>query len=534
MKRTLVIAAIAALFSLMPARALESRQISISAGDSESLDLGFVPSGYKQQTGEDSVTVSLAEGSSTATVVGVKEGKSQIEFPDPSGDGVLLTVDVVPGIHKVLQRLRRQLSDFDGLTLSAGDRKVLIEGTIGNPSDWAKFKRILALDDFAGKTESIVEFSVDPGTIGDLRKEFESEGFSLAAPGAKPEKGQLAMKYEHNVLTLSGNLWSQNDLKHVLSILRSHSWLTIVDKPSEDAATTPIVQAVGVIGVDDSLLELGVAFVVVSKSEATKLESDYDLTLKGVWGGISDFLFGGTRTRQHGKWNDFTINAGLSSSLSMLAENRVSRERQYGTIRFHANGDPGKTLHIGGTLKVIPDASGDGPAPEVQDFEYGFKIVNKNSRRISSDLAEVDIAIEIKGEPYSSELIAGRNTNIRQETRTDSPTVRVPLGKTVAVAGYEHLVETTVPPSGIPLLRHIPILSWFTSSRGESSNDYALLFLVSVRQVDVEGEAPMVENTPMKDITLDANTPNDERIKADREKNARFHGCWTPLNWFTW
>ena len=110
----------------------------------------------------------------------------------------------------------------------------------------------------------------------------------------------------------------------------------------------------------------------------------------------------------------------------------------------------------------------------------------------------------------------------------------MPLGQTVAVAGYESLFENTLGPSGTPLLRHIPIVNWFVSDKEHKQEDLALLFLVSVRKVDVENEEPMVPNTPMKDITLDADTSTEERYKAEKAKKNTHRGCWTPLNWFRW
>lgn len=540
-RRTIV--ACAAMMSALAATALESRQLEVEEGHSETVDLGFAPSGYKQQSGSEFVSVMLAPGASVATVTGVKEGgRSQIEFPDPSGEGVLFTVEVVSDLQKTLIRLRRMLSDFDGLQFSKGSSKILIDGTIGNPTDWEKFNRILKLSDFKGKTESIVEFSVDPGTIGNLRKEFEAEGFKLVAPGEKPGQGELALKYEHNVLSLSGHLWSQKDLGNALSILKSQSWLKIVDESSSDAASKPIVQTVVNIAIDDSILELGVAFVVISKEDIKRRDVQYDLSLSAVWGGIKDFVIGGHKDQRriHSYSDDFTFNAGLGATLNFFAKNEFSREQQYGTMRFHSNGDFGKTFHVGGTLKVTPPASGEGEAPSPQDFEYGFKIVNKNSHRTGEGSAEADLEIEIKGEPYMPEAAPGTKDlpagtiSIKQETRTFAPTLRIPLGQTVAVAGYEHLVETTMPPTGIPVMRNIPVISWFTSSKKNVKQEYSLLFLVSIRKVDVEAEAPMVPNSAMKDITLDANTPNEERIKAEEEKAQEHRGCWTPLNWFRW
>ncbi len=534
MKRTILATAVVVLLAAIPSlAAMKPRQITLPVGQSKVVEFGFPPASFNQRTGRDAVSVSLAEGASSAEVTALVEGgKSQIEFTNLTGDGVLLTVDVVSDLDRTLAKLEDRLSDFDDLELTKGDRKILVEGTIGTPAEWSKFNRILKLEDFAGKTESLVEYSVDNGTIAALRKEFEAAGFTLAASGARPEKGQLGLEYQHNVLTVSGTVWSRKELVEALSILKRQSWLKIVESPSEDAAFQPFVQAVGSIDVDDALLELGVAFLKVSKSAFKSAESGAGTTRKASWGGLQNIvLMGGTRNHQDGKWNNFSIDVGLDHTLSLLAGNNVVRERQYGTLRFHANGDPGKTLHLGGKLTVTPPASGEGEAPKAQDYEYGIKIVNKNSRRLSSNLAEADFLIEIKGEPYADDNGIG-GTTVKQEEKTVEPTVRIPLGKTVAVAGYEHLLEMTEN-KGQPFIRHIPIIGWFVSDRGEKLDDDALLFLVSIRKVDVESEAPMVENTPMKDISLDVNTPNDERIRKELLEG-RHRGCWTPLNWLKW
>ena len=539
MKTIRIATTAAAILATMSAAALENRQKSVAEGRSESVELGFVPTGYRQLTGESFVRVTLPQGSSSALVTALKVGDSQIQFPSPTGDGVLLTVNVVGDLDRLMRDLRRELSEFDTLEVSMGDRKLLVRGTISNQRDWNLFSRILKLDQFSGKVESLVEAGVDPATVGALRKDLEGAGFDLVPPGAKPGKGQLALDYEHNVVVLSGHLYSQGELDSATSVLKRQTWLEIVEKPSSDGSFSPIVPAVVNVNVDDSVLELGVAFVVVSKDDLRKRTAQTDLSLSAVWGGIKDFIIGGASS-QHGHSDNFTFNAGLGATLNFIAENHFSREQQYGTIRFRSGGDAGKTLHIGGTMKVTPPASGEGEAPSPQDFEYGFKIVNKDSHRTGEDSAFADLEIEIKGEPYMPESGAGQRElppgtlQLKQETRTFSPTLSVPLGQTVAVAGYEYLLENTMPPTGIPVLRNVPVLSWFTSSKSNEKSENSLLFLVSVRKVDLDSEKPMVENTPMKDITYDANRPNQDRIDEAEEASKTFHGFWSWLNWFTW
>lgn len=512
-------AAFAAFFAL--SAGAETKSLVLPAGRSEAVELGFAPKGRKI-IGKELVSVSMREGSTTAIITaGDAQGACQVEFVDAGGgDGLLVSVEVVGDLDDTLRALKRLLADFDDLEYVKQKSTVLVRGTISSPSDWAKFERVCSLKDFKGKVERDVEFSVDPATVNALRKKLADAGVPLVPPGKKPAEGEVAMTYEGNVLTLTGSVWSRSVLDSIRSVLKSQSWLSVVDV-AKDAATSSVAQAVVSVDVDEALLELGVAFVTVSKRASHDMGSDNGIAVQAIWSGFYDFLTG---EHSHNGADQFRIDASLSSTLSMLAENGVSREIQQGTLRFHANGDPGKTLHLGGTLKMTPAASGEGQAPEAQDYDYGFKIVNKQSRRIDETTAEADVEIEINGYPdFQSH---GGAVTVDQQKRSVSPTVRVPLGTTVAVAGYESLLEQTKLPSGTPFLRHIPVLSWFVAKEGENLEDQALLVLVSVRKVDVESEAPMVPNTPMKDITLDAHTSNRDRDDGGR-------GC-SPLYWFRW
>ncbi len=527
----MIFAAMAAAAAMASA---ETRSLTLPAGRSEGVDLGFVPKG-RRIIGKELVSVSMHEGATSAIVTaGETQGSCQVEFLDAGGgEGLLLKVEVVGDLDDTLRSLRKWLSDFNDIEFVKGKSKIAITGTISNPSDWAKFEKICSLSDFKDKIEAVVEFSVDPGTINNLRKELVAEGIPLADAGVRPAEGQIAMDYAHNVLKFTGTVYSAKDVEKLTRVLKGQSWLQIVSEP-KGAATSTVAQAVVNVAVDDALLELGVAFVMVSRREFQQRASTGRLVANAVWGGLTDLLLvGGHRQSQHGKYNNVTLNASLSSTLEMLANNGVTRQREQGTLRFHANGDPGKTLHIGGSMKVTPPASGEGEAPEAQDYDYGFKIVNKNSRRISATDAEADIDIELFGEPQFPAGNGNGATTVKQEKRSVSPLVRIPLGQTVAVAGYESLFEHSTG-EGTPVLRHIPIVNWFVSDKRHDYDDQALLVLVSIRKVDLDAEAPMVPNTPMRDITLDADTDTETRVKNERDATKKHRGCWEPLNWLAW
>ena len=540
MKQNILFAIVAAVsFACADTWALETRRLSIPAGHSRSEDLGFIPSGFRQHSGGGIVKVTLPPGSSTVVLTSEAGlGKSQVEFPNASGgEGLMLEIEVVGDIDEVLRSLKKELDGFDELEFTKGKDTVRVRGTISNPADWRRFKQVLNLAEFRGKVESLVQVGVDAATIGTLRRDLKEEGVPLCEPGTRPQEGQISMDYKFGQIVFSGKVFAASERENLIRVLKSQSWLQIDDGKEKLSETK--VPAVVNVAIDDSLLELGVAFVKVSKTASKNLGAfrkdrqgnliaDSALAVNGVFHGFYDFLTG---KHSHNGADQFKIDASLNQTLTALAGNGVSRERQYGTIRFHANGDPGKTLHLGGKMTITPPPSGEGDAPSPQDYEYGFKIINRESRRTSANTAEADVEIEFNGAPKFENI--GGAMKIDQQQKSVHPTVSVPLGQTVAVAGYESLVEDTTLPTGTPILRHIPIVNWFVSGQGEKLEDETLLFLVSVRKVDVENEEPMVPNTAMKDITLDANTDNKTRIKEEREKNKPDRGC-TPLNWFRW
>lgn len=536
---TPLVAAVAVILPALRSQALETRPISVPVGHSVSEDIGFVPAGYRQQSGEGIVKVAIPAGSTTVVLTAAGGlGKSLIEFPDSAGgEGVLLEVEVVGDLDEVLRSLRRDLDGLDDIEFEKGKDAIRIKGTISSPGDWNLFNKVMSFPEYRDKVRSLVVPGVDATTVGKLRRELESEGIPLAPAGAAPAEGQIAMSYTPGQLNFKGRVFSSADRDALVRVLKAQTWLEVTDGSTAVAETK--VPAIVSVSVDDTLLELGVAFVKVSKSASKNLgaftRDDNGnlvatslLDVQGVWSGFYDFLTG---KHSHNGADEFNIRAGLNTTLTALAGNGVGREREYGTIRFHANGDPDKTLHLGGKMTVTPPASGEGEAPSPQDYEYGFKITNKNSRRLSATEAEADIEIAFDGAPVFENR--GGAIIVDQEKKDLHPTVRVPLGQTVAVAGYESLVENTTLPTGTPWLRHIPIVNWFIAGQGEDLQDYTLLFLVSIREVNVEDEAPMVPNTPMKDITLDANTPNQKRANDERARDIASRAGCSPLGWLS-
>ncbi len=436
-------------------------------------------------------------------------------------NGVKLVAEgTVPGNGEVAMEYDHNVIRLYGTVFSPEELET-IERILGSPT-WLKVVKEPTDDPSLKIAQAVnrVKTTVNPAKFAALKEDLTKVGFRLAAEDTLPGEGEISIRQDGtDSVAVNGSVYSSEDRDKLERVLRSRSWLSVGTNENANA----VAKAKLDVAVDSTLLELGVAFLKIAKTDNTdigagpaaikllgkNLEGAANATLQG----FRDFVTGNHSPDAH---SHFGIKASLGETLKMLDENGIARERVYGTIRFHANGDSGKKLHLGGKLTVTPPASGEGEAPESQSYDYGFKITNLNSHRISATDAEADVEIEFNGQPVSDGDFEG--TSVRQETRSIHPTVRIPLGQTVAVAGYESLIEETTLPSGTPWLRKIPIVNWFVANQKEKFKDESLLFLVSIRKVDVESEAPMVENTPMKDITLEANTDNKTRIRQEKER----------------
>ncbi len=534
---------IAAVMAAATTLAETTKNLSLDPGGSGTVELTFIPKSYRFN-GSEIVSVSLT-GSRTVNVKSLgTPGNTEIQFNNAAGgEGAILKVNVSTAMEKLARQLEDDwlLTEFPGIECLSSANGIILKGSLSSPAKFERLIKICSLPDFKDKVNySLVGLRLDPKALNKLRKDFEEEGVKLAAEG-KPEIGELALSYGDEAgLSLVGTFYSESDRQKVLSVLQRQSWIgDMVATNMLSGNNISIKSAIpikGSLSVDDALLELGVAFLKISKNRSREVGAfDQEgnpiqgLSLRAVWGGLFKFINGESHT--HGR--SFIVGADFDQTISMLGGNGVTRDKRQGTLRIHANGDPGKTYLLGGTVTVTPPQKGRGEAPAAQEFEYGFKIVNKSTRRVSKKEVEVDVDISLNGFSFEKNKYVPGSQVVNKTENKVSPTVRVPLGQTVAIAGYESLYEETSN-NGTPVLRHIPILNWFSGGEKDDRTDDALLFLVSVREVDAEGEAPMVPNSPMKDITYDANRPNAERIQEEKEElKKKRHGC-TPLTWFRW
>ena len=167
------------------------------------------------------------------------------------------------------------------------------------------------------------------------------------------------------------------------------------------------------------------------------------------------------------------------------------------------------------------------PTDNFEDIPYGFTVEKKQANML--DASTVSIKLDIKQENPVPLKDGGYEEGYNVEQYEYNPVIDCPLGQTVVIAGYRRMVETTVPPSGFPVLRHVPILNWFVSKEGNKLENIKIMMLVSVRAAgddNVPNEILPYENG--KDLVTEVEVTNEERLKAREEHS----GFWSWLNWF--
>lgn len=500
-------------------------RVAFPVGESRTQELSFVPDHFFVPVeGRNLVKVSLT-GQRQVRFEALAVGQTVVQFLDGEEVRDTVTVTVTSGLAELRQSLKRRIDDSvsgaSSVDVSEEGNKLVLDGTIRSPGDWEQVDRILRMSAYSGKVENQLSYAVDDATIAALKRKLGNMGFEVT--DHYPQKiGQLQVVYKDKQLSVDGTVYSQADLERLKGVLESQGW--IKGSVGSDGSRTPKTDLALNVGVDDESVMLTAAIMAVSKSAAREIGGDAP-TIRTFYSIFYDFLTG-----RHGT-DTMRIEANIGSTLNALARDGVTRQYEKGSMHFHLNRDaaPGQApskIRFGGTMKIQLQSKDDSGVPLISydDVEYGFSVEKISAVRVSED--EIDLALKVEQRlvPYHRP-----DGSWDMQENVYNPHFRCKLGETVLVGGYEQMYENTNLPDGMPLLRHIPIVNWFVSKESHADGDKNMVMAICVEPV-LPGQTAAAELPPVKDITVDINKTNAERIKESQ----RWHGCLAPLNWFTW
>ena len=503
------------------------QRLTIGKGKSQIVDPGFKATKFLAEPTEGVIKVSIPSGGGAARVTGVAEGTASLELFVPGGMKESYEVTVGGDLLAIMRNLQAELEDVGGIDISKVGDSLIIKGEVNDPEGWSLLKRTIAHGDYRSFVKDQTHFRVQADTLKDFRAQLKEARFQITDKLEDAKAGKLYVKYEGNMLIISGVVYSPEEKEKLDRIIAAQgSWLRLEDGRSVPSGESWKTVCRRDVSVDTAQLRMDVVLVGYKETDMSSYGSAEDtLKFNGVFNGLLDLCTGKTRH------DSFTVGADLNSTLGFLKKNEIIRHALGGHIYFKNNDPTERKLEIGGTLKVkMQGATAEGaPTQNFEDIEYGFFINKKSAVMLDAERVDVDMLITQK-KPIPMD--GGYQEGYNIEKNEYNPSVVCPLGKTVVLAGYKNMVESTMPPAGFPVLRHIPIMNWFVSKEGNSVENVKLLMLVSVNVA--RGDEPEAQNARMsyadtKDLPTEVEIPNEERLDGRK----KWHGALYWLNWFT-
>lgn len=503
------------------------QRLTVGKGKSLPVDPGFKATKFLVEPQKGIIEVSIPPGGGPARVTGLAEGTAALALFVPGGLKETYEVTVGGDLLATMRNLQTELEDVGGVDITKVGESLVVKGEINDPEGWQLLKKTLAHRDYRSLVKDQTLFRVQADTLKDFRTQLKEAQFQITDKLEESKAGKLYVKYEGNLLLINGVVYSPEEKEKLERIVGAQAaWLRVEDGkgvPSGESWKTTCRMNVSV---DSAQMRMDVVLVGYKETDLSRYGSSDDaLKFNGIFQGFIDLYKGKTHR------DAFSVGADLNSTLGFLKKNELVRHTVGGHVYFKNNDPKTRKLKIGGTMKVkMQSATAEGtPTQNFEPIEYGFFIEKKRAVLLDAEHVDVDLQIMQK-KPIPME--GGYEEGYNIEENEYNPSVVCPIGKTVVLAGYKNMVESTMPPAGFPVLRHIPIMNWFVSQESDSLENVKLMMLVSVKIV--RGDEPEAQNTRLayedtKDLPTEVEIPNRDRL----ESRKKWSGALYWLNWFT-
>ncbi len=466
----------------------EAQSCSIPKGGMTTIEMPFAVKGLS--IADKSVIKIETDSPQRLRVIGLKEGSTGFQVTGDGGASAQYNVSVIPDIAAVLGSVRKLLEEVPGVEarIDSASGKVMVSGDVVSLDQWNHLEKVVAT--YSPQVLNFARFNLTPEAKQRLMDAFDKTGLKVVEKGS-PEAGKpgvLTLQMSRNCLVVSGTVLNKGELGKVGQILSAHDWM--IAKPGEDPAKLAgKVMAVVDVGVDSSLIEVGVAFVGMRESDFTARKgnllergllfvSDTSLAFQGKLGQDAS----GGRGRLSGQYN---ISTGLDGALRLLSGEGARRTEKIGHLTLKNNAE-GASFKDGGTIKVKVSGQTSG---DLKDIPYGIQL---QADGYLKDASTVELKLNTS---VSLPMMQGNGDYDISEQKLENVPVSCKLGQTLVLAGSKQTMELT-DRSGVPFLRQIPVINWFASEKASGSEEIRLLILVSPQlAAGAQPGAPMSEQT---------------------------------------
>lgn len=435
------------------------------------------------------------EGAHKLRIIGLAQGTTAVAVMGEEGTSFQYAVTVVADIKSVAASVKKRIEEVPGVEagIDEGSGRVVIRGVVSSLAHWRIVEQVVS--SFAPLVENDAAFDFTPEAKQRLMDAFGEVGIRVVEKGS-PEAGKpgvLTLRWAHNNLILSGTVWSKNDLVRIERVLAAHQWM--IGKPDQAPDQQRAkVMAILDVGVDSSVLEVGVAFLLVRDNHFSErtgnllkqglmVVNDTALALQGKLG-PEHSEHRGTLSGQ------YLVSAGLEGTLRLLAGEIKADIEKVGHLTLVNNSQQPAVFQDGGRLiiRVSGTTSGD-----VKEIPYGLLLK----------------AVATLRDPATAELMLDASASLPRPTpsgdydmleqKIENVPVVCKLGHTLVLAGSRQRMRG-MEEAGVPGLRRIPVVKWFFSERTREAEDLRLLILVNPQM----GPAAQPDQPPYSEQTRSA------------------------------
>ena len=464
----------------------EARTVLLSVNEIKEETVPFAVKSYR--AADPNIAKVEMLGDQKLRISGGKIGSTDLQVVGDGDATVLIKVVVRPDIQAVLDAVRKDLDNLPEVEADVSLGKVVLRGKITKPAHW-KYLQKIVLPGYGDQVQCKVSFEVVAELLIQLKSDLEKAGFKVAEgnTAADNKPGSLSLSASGNNLYIGGSVYTRREQELIASVISSQHWLE-TKKPGETKADAD-KDCYAIINVEvvPTMLELDVAFVGVTDVESDQIGGNIAkaglMFVQAAANVGANYVRGSGTTPVGGA--SYLVGTDMNGTMKFFAGSGPGRFKSLGHLAFKNEATEWKTFQSGGTLNV-PVVGNIGGS--LQTIEYGL-ILKAKGGLMDANSAALDIDLTL-----STPIPAGNGVYDVKKNQVNS-SVLCPVGKTFIMAGTKELFEG-ISNEGVPILRKIPLLSFFFSEKNSKLENRKLLIMISPQIARApERAAPAVEQT---------------------------------------
>lgn len=360
-----------------------------------------------------------------------------------------------------------------GFSVVMRERDGALIGSVTSSEDW---RAVRQLNEMLAEQYGVMPVSnfvkLDTAAAANkIRTILQEMGYVIVpSVSAKSKVNEIAVLEQEGAIVLSGKTYSDAALKAIT-----------------DAVAAVPVQCQNNVMVDKHIRLVMTAWLLMTtdgqdESYGTVSNLSVGSVVNLVWNrntGSSSHGYGGTNPKLGGTGNTtFSGTVGANTSDFYIGES-MSRKMKEVTILFVNHSDKDAIGNVGGSMYVNSGGNTEDSEDDsgLEAVNYGFTITVKGGLETPDRVLMETFSVTSNDPPAElggSAYISGGNISL------DSPNMPLDIGKTIVLVNNKDRKVDWTEPSGVPIIRHIPLIGRFFSKEEHHTQDITMLVLGQV------------------------------------------------------